>query len=81
MDNITAPFTDEQVLYINEWQEAGFVHPLTCHKGHKLLATTEGMICSGCQYKQNWVPWETARPDVLTEVRKNIEDLLDNLDY
>jgi hypothetical protein len=42
-DGVTpAPWTRDQVASLNEYQEAGFFHPFTCHEGHTLVATGAG---------------------------------------
>lgn len=59
MGRIVAPFTDEQVKHLNEYQTCG-LHEFTCggdHRGDKrLIATTEGWVCVNpdCSYTQNW---------------------------
>lgn len=66
---IKAPFTDEQVKTLNEYQKCGMMHPFTCcspedipeclrtkggpHEG-LLVATTEGWVCPCGKYKQDW---------------------------
>lgn len=68
MESIKAPFTDEQVKKLNEYQNCEWVHPFTCCSDENspncqraaktseglLLATTDGWICPCGQYKQNW---------------------------
>lgn len=61
---IKAPFTEEQVKILNEYQH-GKWHGFTC-RGHDdcirkdqkdeglLIATTEGMVCPCGDYKQDW---------------------------
>jgi len=55
---IKAPFTDEQVQNLNEYQKLGIMHEFTCgndHKGERtLIATNNGWICPTCDYKQDW---------------------------
>lgn len=61
-DMIKAPWTDEQVKNLNEFQQCGVCHPFTCggKKDGKdcradLVATKDGWICpDGCGYKQDW---------------------------
>jgi hypothetical protein len=47
---ISAPFTDEQVASINDYQINGGFHPMTCNgfncHGELMEATNAGMICS-----------------------------------
>lgn len=54
-----APWTDEQVAAITRWQEAGYVHELTCGNDSRhraLVAENAGLRCLDCDYTQNWVP-------------------------
>lgn len=55
---IRAPFTEEQVKNLNEYQNLGIVHEYTCRNEHYysrvLIATTQGWICPNCDYKQSW---------------------------
>ena len=67
---IYAPFTHEQVVALNEYQRAGWMHPFTCGicrdrlgtcnekdewvDDRKLVATINGWICPTCDYTQNW---------------------------
>lgn len=63
---VHAPFTQGQVDNVNRFQRASGVHHFTCGSGNRqdkvhtdsegvLVATTTGMICPFCDYKQNWV--------------------------
>ena len=56
--NVQAPWTDDQVKCLNDFQQAGYVHPFTCGGEDcrmDLIATNNGWICpSGCGYTQNW---------------------------
>ncbi len=63
MSNIVkAPFNDIQVKNINEWQQSGFVHNLSCtngcdQHGLKIFAIEPGLFCPHCdQVVQEWVP-------------------------
>lgn len=54
-----APWTEEQVAFLNEYQQVGFMHPFTCgNEGcrNDLVATKNGWICSDpdCNYTQDW---------------------------
>lgn len=52
---ITAPWTEEQVTKLNEWQKCGWVHPFTCTCGGTLVAKQHGWECpAGCDYTQTW---------------------------
>lgn len=57
-----APWTEEQVINLNDYQKAGVMHPFTCANrgkdGHSLFSTlianTDGWNCPECDYTQNW---------------------------
>jgi hypothetical protein len=63
---IEAPWTEEQVKSLNEYQRAAWMHPFTCanrgqgfhpwRRGDRgvLTATVNGWICDDCDYTQNW---------------------------
>lgn len=60
---VKAPFTEQQVKSLNDFQESGCFHPFTCGGKTKegkdcradLVATKEGWICpAGCGYTQDW---------------------------
>ncbi|TAZ20725.1 hypothetical protein ELH77_19155 [Rhizobium ruizarguesonis] len=58
---VEAPFTDEQVKHLNDWQERGDVHPFTCPgdrpecaEGRELFATRDGWVCRCAEYCQFW---------------------------
>jgi hypothetical protein len=56
MKQIKAPFTQDQVNHINEFQESNIVHPFTCgNDGSILFAHCAGLECSSCDYTQDWV--------------------------
>jgi hypothetical protein len=69
---IKAPWTDEQVKNLNDWQTAGIVHPFTC--GGKrdgkdcradLVATKDGWVCpEKCGYTQDWAHAMMAKESV-----------------
>ena len=58
--------TNEQIIdKVNQWQNAGFVHPLTCGNDsqHQDLVPKEvdGKVvlsCLDCDYVQDWIPEE-----------------------
>lgn len=68
MNIIKAPFSPAQVYLLNEYQNSGRLHPLTCDGDGRtdraihadgegrLVATTRGWICPYCSYKQGWAP-------------------------
>ncbi len=62
---IKAPFTEDQVDKLNDYQESERGHPFTCcgedncrrplkFNNGILIATTEGWICPCGKYKQDW---------------------------
>jgi hypothetical protein len=54
---IEAPWTWDQAMALNRWQNAGFVHEFTCGTEgcrYKLIAVTAGLVCPKCDYTQNW---------------------------
>jgi hypothetical protein len=65
VDKITAPFTDEQVRALNEYQHSGLFHEYTCGNDSRhrvLVASTEGWSCPDCTYTQNWAHASMAVP-------------------
>lgn len=58
-------FTEEEVKSINEYQRSGAFHPFTCGGNRTdekhldgegiLVATSDGLICPYCDYRQDWV--------------------------
>lgn len=73
---IKAPFTDEQVKALNEYQTKGRFHPFTCCSPESvteclrikgtaeglLTATNDGWICPCGKYKQDWAHEFMANP-------------------
>lgn len=58
---VVAPFSEEQVLCLNAYQQSGMMHPFTCgglHDGQSpvLTATVDGWVCptERCAYRQDW---------------------------
>lgn len=63
-----APWTDEEVAHLNEWQHSQLTHPFTCGNRKRethpfeeeyydfgvLRATRDGWVCPYCKYTQNW---------------------------
>lgn len=52
-----APFTPEEVVNLNEYQETGCFHPFTCGTDScraTLVATEAGWTCPACEYTQGW---------------------------
>lgn len=62
MAQVKAPWTNEQVGALRDWQRRHDVHPFTCpnrqERGHRkgvLLPTQYGWVCQdGCGYTQDW---------------------------
>ena len=64
---IHAPFNEEQVKNINEYQTDGMMHPFTCPCDHDdgaetehiaehlLIADKKRLYCGDCDYEQFWV--------------------------
>ena len=84
MTKLNAPFTDDQVKSINEFQKSKHWHPFTCGKVHCdgiLTATTHVLVCRKCgNWKQYWVHdfmvnWDWKRLDDLGEAaQKGIDE-------
>jgi hypothetical protein len=52
---VYAPWTDEQVEALEEWQNNDEVHPYTCTCGDSLTPYPNGWECDYCHnYTQNW---------------------------
>ena len=54
---IHAPFTEDQVESLNEYQKSGVFHEFTCGTENcrdSLVATSEGWTCPSCDYTQDW---------------------------
>jgi hypothetical protein len=59
-----APWTEEEVCKLNEFQKDGRFHPFTCGGDRRdenhldgegvLVATPNGWMCPYCDYKQDW---------------------------
>jgi len=49
MNEVNAPWTDEQVAQLNAYQHAGSFHPYTCGCGEILIATPRGWHCKSCR--------------------------------
>ena len=55
MDKGKGVFSDEEVKNLNDYQNAGVMHPFTCENGcGVLIATNEGWHCPECGYRQYW---------------------------
>lgn len=60
MSQLTAPFSQDQRISINDFQHCNYWHPFTCENPHTgsdrtLIALDDGMHCPLCDYFQNWV--------------------------
>lgn len=54
-DNVVAPFTDDEVHSLNEFQKCGFLHPFTCECGEEMVADNAGWLCEKCNdHVQDW---------------------------
>lgn len=59
---VRAPWTEDQVINLNDYQAAGVMHPFTCANRGKgehslfgvLIANTDGWNCPECDYAQDW---------------------------
>lgn len=66
INKIKAPWSIEQVEFLNNWQKNPRFHPYTCvYRGDgnhnmydgdlgSLLATENGWVCRDCDYTQLW---------------------------
>jgi hypothetical protein len=56
---VVAPFTEDQVNSLNDYQTIGPYHPFTCGNDNchhiTLIATRDGWECPNChKWRQNW---------------------------
>lgn len=78
---IHAPWTDEQVERLNQYQQAGWFHPYTCPgrdededcPKRNLIATRDGWVCHCGAYRQTWAHGFSAAQPTMP---KTLEDLL-----
>lgn len=78
--NLNAPWPQDIVDHLNEYQNVGWFHPFTCanDSNHRnLVATVYGWGCPDCDYVQIWTivppvlptvkqaPWLTGLKDVI----------------
>lgn len=61
MNQIKAPWTPEQVVALQLYQDSGIFHPFTCgnRENHPpemyaLVPTVRGWICQFCDHQQDW---------------------------
>jgi hypothetical protein len=70
-----APWTDEQVAALAEYQASGRFHPYTCGADSShgpLTPSREGWACESCPYTQGWAHAHGRAPDV-SEQRAELE--------
>lgn len=87
---VVAPWDDDTVSALMEWQGNRIVHPYTCPRDHrdlvtghidrseqKLEATDAGWICpsEGCGYTQRWAHAMSADRRMLDLLHDQLEDL------
>lgn len=68
-----APWNGQQLANIIKWQNAGYVHELTCPNRHKLDVNERGLICHKCNYTQTWVPNCCADGELLQTTEKMLK--------
>ncbi len=54
---IRAPWSEDVVRRLYQWQKSGIVHPYTCGDAKcraVLIPTVNGWRCPDCSYRQNW---------------------------
>lgn len=51
---VIAPWNDRQLVSLINYQASTIFFPLLCPKGHVLDASTTGLSCEACSYKQDW---------------------------
>lgn len=52
-----SPFTSDQIISLEGYQECGYYHPFTCGDcGSGLKPTRSGWVClsKDCEYTQDW---------------------------
>ncbi len=58
MKRIYAPWSNEEVVRLNVWQQDGYVHECVCpnpHQGSRVLvADNDGWHCPSCAFRQDW---------------------------
>ncbi len=89
MSKVFAPFTPEQIAYLEIWQTGLGLHPFTC-MGHNdckhseriddgaLIPTVDGWACPCGEYKQNWYRPYMVTADIYSgsPVRNEIDYLI-----
>jgi hypothetical protein len=54
METVNAPWTEEQMKILDDWQFNVQNHPYTCLEGHTLYVSRDGFVCPICEYTQDW---------------------------
>jgi hypothetical protein len=80
---IYAPWTDDEVESLNQYQRSGVMHPFTCGRSHSsLIATNDGWICPNCEYTQDWCHEFMCYPDWKMENKmKKCDRVVEGYDY
>ena len=80
---IYAPFTDQQVRLLNQFQLEELAHPFTCPRHDSaevgetvLTATRDGWVCprEGCDYTQDWAHDYMADPQMHAQIRRTLRE-------
>lgn len=72
--------TNQQIINkVNQWQNAGFVHPMNCRKNslHQSLIPEERdnkvvLVCRDCDYVQNWIPEGVLLSDYVERIQEEL---------
>jgi hypothetical protein len=72
---VEAPFSQEQVDHINEFQRTGFMHPFTCPhcsgcSDRDLIASENELRYPNCDYRQTWVHDFMANGEAVANYRR-----------
>jgi len=55
---IYTPFTEEQIIQFNKFQQSNKYHPFTCDNSHLennlLKISRDKIYCDHCDYSQKW---------------------------
>lgn len=76
-DPIKAPWSEQQVCALWDFQNAGYVHPFTCpHHSQEgmLIPTVRGWVCQFCDYTQDWTHAQMFRPVPSETILSMIEE-------
>ncbi len=75
---IVPPWSLEQVLWLNQFQNTGSFHPFTCgeNSNHRpLVAGPNGWVCIDCGYSQAWAHDFMADPKIIRSQQKLLRKL------